>query len=91
VEARRFVAAYGHRGRLVAAVSFDQGMWLDAYRDLIDDAAPFPPTFAMVGAAADRRVRPAGFPPPGVPTHEPTVVVTGHDPAGRRARLVPAP
>jgi hypothetical protein len=29
VEDRRFVAAYGYRGRLTAAVTFNQAMWLE--------------------------------------------------------------
>jgi 3-phenylpropionate/trans-cinnamate dioxygenase ferredoxin reductase component len=89
VEARRFVAVYGHRGRITAAVSFDQGMWLDFWRDQIEDAAPFPPTFTLVGAPTDGPVgvRPAGFPEPNVPSHEATVVVTGYAPSDRRARF----
>nr|WP_246035721.1 FAD/NAD(P)-binding oxidoreductase [Dictyobacter kobayashii] len=43
VEQRRFVAAYGHKGRTVAAVSFDQGRWLPYYEKQIAAAAPFPP------------------------------------------------
>ena len=66
-------------------------MWLDFWRDQIEDASPFPPTFALVGAPTDGPVgvRPAGFPEPNVPSHEATVVVTGHAPSDRRARYAP--
>jgi NADPH-dependent 2,4-dienoyl-CoA reductase/sulfur reductase-like enzyme/ferredoxin len=87
VEARRFVAAFGFQGRIIGAVSFDHGLWLDFYKDLIEEAAPFPPAFDMVGADG-RRVVPAGFPAPSVPTHDATVVVTGHEPSERRAAFV---
>jgi hypothetical protein len=64
-------------------------MWLDFWRDQIEDAAPFPPRFALVGAPTDGpvEVRPSGFPEPNVPSHEATVVVTGHAPSDRRARF----
>jgi NADPH-dependent 2,4-dienoyl-CoA reductase/sulfur reductase-like enzyme len=52
---RRFVAAYGRQGRVAAAVTFDQGMWLDFYRDLIDRAAPFPPRFRTFGQPPTRQ------------------------------------
>ena len=64
---RRFVAAYGYRGRLTAAVTFDQAMWLEFYQELIEKAAPFPPDFRMAGRPTEvrlflRRSR-SGFPP----------------------------
>ncbi|MFC7649757.1 oxidoreductase C-terminal domain-containing protein [Streptosporangium lutulentum] len=46
---RRFVAAYGYRGRITAAVTFDQAMSLEFYQGLIERAAPFPPDFDMTG------------------------------------------
>ena len=91
VEDRRFVAAYGFRGRIVAAVSFNRAMWLDFYKDLIEDAAPFPPAYALVDAAVPVRVLPAEFPDQAVPTHDATVVITGHEPSDRRARLIRGP
>lgn len=87
VESRRFVAAYGYRGRIIGAVSFDQALWLDFYKDLIEEAAPFPPAYRMVGGDGMRPV-PAGFPAPSVPTHDATVVVTGHEPNDRQAAFV---
>jgi NADPH-dependent 2,4-dienoyl-CoA reductase/sulfur reductase-like enzyme/ferredoxin len=88
IEERRFVAVYGHRGRLVAAVAFNQAMWLDHYKNLIEEAAPFPPGDATVGPAAPRQVVPADFPDRALPSHDATVVVTGHEPSERRARFV---
>jgi Reductase C-terminal len=88
IEERRFVAVYGFRGRIIGAVAFDQAFWLDFYKDLIEEAAPFPPDFRMVGAATAMRPVPAKFPDPMIPTHDATVVVTGHEPSERRAALV---
>ncbi|MET9340433.1 MULTISPECIES: FAD-dependent oxidoreductase [unclassified Nonomuraea] len=88
VDRRRFVAVYGFRGRITAAVTFDQAMWLDFYRDQIERAAPFPPEARMVGRTQEVRPVPAGVPQRLAPAEGATVVVTGHDPAERRVTLV---
>ncbi|NJP87963.1 FAD-dependent oxidoreductase [Nonomuraea sp. FMUSA5-5] len=85
---RRFVAVYGYRGRITAAVTFDQAMWLEFYQHQIERAAPFPPDFRHVGGGADGGPVPARVPERLVATAGATVVVTGHDPAERRASLV---
>jgi NADPH-dependent 2,4-dienoyl-CoA reductase/sulfur reductase-like enzyme len=87
-EEYRFVAVYGYRGRITAAVTFDQGMWLEFYAGLIEQAAPFPPRFRTVDQAGASCTVPAGVPDRVVASHGATVVVTGHDPAERRAWLV---
>ncbi|MEU9891374.1 FAD-dependent oxidoreductase [Sphaerisporangium sp. NPDC051011] len=84
---RRFVAVYGYRGRVTAAVTFDQAMWLGFYEGLIERAAPFPPDFRGVDRNEEMRPVPAEV-PEHINATEVTVVVTGHDPAERRARLV---
>ena len=43
VEQRRFAAAYGYRGRIVGAVTFNHGKWLPYYASLIERSASFPP------------------------------------------------
>ncbi len=88
-ESRCFVAAYGRRGRTVAAVAFDQGKWLDYYAGLIANSAPFPPPAPGWDRPADMTPIPARFPDPGVPTALPEVVLTGHDPSERRAEYRP--
>jgi NADPH-dependent 2,4-dienoyl-CoA reductase/sulfur reductase-like enzyme len=89
VAARRFVAAYGYRGRVTAAVGFDQGKWLESYQKMIDAAEPFPPGFREVDEPDDRQPVPAGLPDPRIrPVYDTTVMVTGHDPSERRAELV---
>jgi NADPH-dependent 2,4-dienoyl-CoA reductase/sulfur reductase-like enzyme len=89
VAARRFVAAYGYRGRVTAAVGFDQGKWLKSYQKMIDAAEPFPPAFREVAAPDDWLPVPAGLPDPRTrPVYDTTVMVTGHDPSERRAELV---
>ncbi|MEV0671959.1 FAD-dependent oxidoreductase [Mycobacterium sp. NPDC050441] len=89
VKERRFVAAYGRRGRIVGAVTFDHGKWIDYYRAQIARSAPFPPHPAGSDLPADMRVRPADFPARGVPTEAPDVVLTGHDPTERQAEFRP--
>ncbi|MGY3320902.1 FAD-dependent oxidoreductase [Arthrobacter sp. TE12232] len=87
VALRRFLAVYGYKGRIVAAVAFNQNKWLEFYEPLIEQAAPFPPTFRHVDEPAEARPVPAGFPAAANPTQDATVVVTGHYPNERRARL----
>jgi len=88
VPERRFVAAYGRRGRLVGAVTFNQAKWLEFYQRLIEQAAPFPPTFHTVDQPIVRRPVAAEFPAQPIPTQDATVVLTGHDPSERRATLL---
>jgi NADPH-dependent 2,4-dienoyl-CoA reductase/sulfur reductase-like enzyme len=89
VKERCFAAAYGRRGRIVAAVTFDQGKWLEYYGGLIEQSAPFPPP--PPGWDRPDYMTPilAEFPEPGVPTALPEVVLTGHDPSERRAEFRP--
>ncbi|MFJ9832519.1 NAD(P)/FAD-dependent oxidoreductase [Streptomyces sp. NPDC101169] len=84
VSDRRFVAAYGYRGRVTAAVSFDNAKWLDHYRRLIETAAPFPPQGLTPDQPADMKPVPVDFPGPALLAQGATVVVTGHDPGERR-------
>jgi NADPH-dependent 2,4-dienoyl-CoA reductase/sulfur reductase-like enzyme len=88
VSERRFVAAYGYRGRMIAAVAFNQAMWLEFYQHQIEAAAPFPPSFRAVDQPAGRQPAPVGLPPPEIRDLHATVVVTGHDPSERRAELI---
>jgi len=87
VAERRFVAAYGYRGRITAAVAFDQTMWLESYQTMIDAAEPFPPEFRTVDQPAGRQPVPAQIDQQNRDLQA-TVVVTGHDPSERRAALV---
>jgi len=92
VEERSFVAVYGRQGRIVAAVSFDQSTWLEHYRRLIGESAPFPPEAATVDQAADHRPRPAEVPvaQASSPVAEETdLVVTGLDPGRWSTALRP--
>ncbi|MGC2654573.1 MAG: FAD-dependent oxidoreductase [Mycobacterium sp.] len=89
VKQRRFAAAYGRRGRIVGAVTFNHGKWIDFYRDEIARSGPFPPPPPGFDFPEDRRVMPADFPPRGVPTETPDVVLTGHDPSERRVEFRP--
>jgi NADPH-dependent 2,4-dienoyl-CoA reductase/sulfur reductase-like enzyme len=78
---RRFAAAYGRDGRVVAAVTFNHAKWLEFYRGLIETAAPFPDAVAALDGASIAAPEPAAFPGPGMASTGPTVAVTGHAPA----------
>ncbi|WP_431914903.1 NAD(P)/FAD-dependent oxidoreductase [Nonomuraea jabiensis] len=89
VKDRCFAAAYGRRGRIVAAVTFDHGKWLEYYAHLIEESAPFPPPPPGWDRPDVMKPVPAEFPAPGVPTAIPDVVLTGHDPNERSAEFRP--
>lgn len=89
VQQRRFAAAYGRQGRIVGAVTFNHGKWLDHYRDQIAQSGPFPPHPPGFDFPENMRVLPANFPARGVPTEASNVVLTGHDPSDRRAEFRP--
>ncbi len=86
---RRFAAAYGRRGRIVGAVTFNHGKWLPYYASLIEKSAPFPPPPPGYDRPADAGVMPARFPDPREPAGNPDVVLTGHDPTDRSAEFRP--
>jgi len=85
----RFAAAYGRRGRIVGAVTFNHGKWLQYYGAMIERSAPFPPPPPGYDKAGDLTPMPARFPDPRVPTGIPDVVLTGHDPTSRGAEFRP--
>jgi NADPH-dependent 2,4-dienoyl-CoA reductase/sulfur reductase-like enzyme len=89
IKERRFAAAYGRRGRIVGAVTFNHGKWLEYYGKLIEQSAPFPPPPPGYDLPADMKPMPARFPDPRVPTGLPDVVLTGHDPTSRGAEFRP--
>ena len=67
-----FAAAYGNeQGRIVAAVTFNHGRYLDHYRQLIEQAAPLPEPFTadLPGQAAAGPVPASGR--PGLPVPRP--------------------
>lgn len=84
----RFAAAYGRRGRIVGAVTFDHGKWLPYYASLIERSAPFPPPPPGYDRPADDAPMPARFRDPREPTGIPDVVLTGHDPTDRGAEFL---
>ena len=88
IEDRRFAAAYGRRGRIVGAVTFDHGKWLPYYAAMIERSAPFPPPPPGYDQPKDMQPIPARFPDPRVPTEIPDVVLTGHDPTSRGAEFI---
>ncbi|MFF5449373.1 NAD(P)/FAD-dependent oxidoreductase [Streptomyces sp. NPDC012888] len=88
---RRFTGVYGYQGRVIGAVTFDNARWLQFYERLIESTAPFPPEFDNVDRRPEgRQPMPADFPDPSVPTHGPTVTLSGYSPADRRMTFTPA-
>ncbi|MFD7340329.1 NAD(P)/FAD-dependent oxidoreductase [Streptomyces violascens] len=90
-EERRFTGVYGYQGRVIGAVTFDNGRWLPFYQQQIESTAPFPVPFPTVDRRPDgHRPVPADFPDPSVPTHGPTITLSGYSPADRRMTFTPA-
>ncbi|MGW0631161.1 NAD(P)/FAD-dependent oxidoreductase [Streptomyces sp. NPDC002758] len=88
---RRFIGVYGCKGRVIAAVSFDNTRWLEFYERQIERGAPFPVEFPTVDRRPEgRRPVAADFPDPSLPTHGPTVTLSGYSPADRRLVFTPA-
>jgi NADPH-dependent 2,4-dienoyl-CoA reductase/sulfur reductase-like enzyme len=80
IEEHRLIAAYGHQGRIVAAVAVNAPRDLPAYQALIETRAPFPPELHAYDGPAELHPLPAGFPKPGQPTHDPGAAPTGSGP-----------
>ncbi|GHO50610.1 NAD(P)/FAD-dependent oxidoreductase [Ktedonospora formicarum] len=80
-EERRLIAAYGHQGRIVAAVAVNAPRSLPAYQALIEARAPFPPELHASNEPAKLHPLPAGFPQRGQPTHDPGAEPTGAGPS----------
>jgi NADPH-dependent 2,4-dienoyl-CoA reductase/sulfur reductase-like enzyme len=89
VEDFRFAAAYGRKGRIVGAVTFNHGKWLEYYGAMIERSAPFPPPPPGYDVPGDLQPIPARFRDPREPTAFPDVVLTGHDPTSRGAEFRP--
>ncbi|MGW7194061.1 NAD(P)/FAD-dependent oxidoreductase, partial [Streptomyces sp. NPDC054838] len=88
---RRFTGVYGYQGRVIGAVTFDNSRWLQFYQQQIETTAPFPVPFTTVDRRPDgHRPVPADFPDPSVPTHGPTITLSGYSPADRRMTFTPA-
>ncbi|MFG2523430.1 NAD(P)/FAD-dependent oxidoreductase [Streptomyces sp. NPDC048527] len=91
LEEHRFVGVYGYQGRVIGAVGFDQAKWMPFYQELIETTAPFPPPFPTVDRRSEgQQPMDADFPDPSVPTHGPTVTLSGYSPADRRITFIPA-
>ncbi|MFE9867703.1 hypothetical protein ACFYPZ_34140 [Streptomyces sp. NPDC005506] len=73
----------------IAAAPFDAGKWVGFYQQQVETGASFPPDYPVVDGRSDvlQSVDPA-FPDPRLPTHEPTVALTGHSPTERSVQFV---
>jgi NADPH-dependent 2,4-dienoyl-CoA reductase/sulfur reductase-like enzyme len=88
LEEGRFVAVYGKNGRVLAAVTFNLGRWLDFYLRLIERSAPFPPAIAIPDAPATSQPMPAAFPDRTSVVYEATAILTGYDANDRRVQWI---
>jgi NADPH-dependent 2,4-dienoyl-CoA reductase/sulfur reductase-like enzyme len=79
-EEQRLVAAYGHQGRIVAAMAANAPRSLLAYQAMIEARASFPPELHASDGPAELRPVPAGFPRRGQSTHDPIAAPTGAGP-----------
>lgn len=79
LESGAFVALYGREGRLVAAVTFDQGKWLQRYVSEIEAGAAFPGGLGLDPAPAAEPV-PPGFPHPAHGGLASYITLSGHQP-----------
>jgi NADPH-dependent 2,4-dienoyl-CoA reductase/sulfur reductase-like enzyme len=82
----RFAAAYLDGDRMMAAVTFNHGRYLEYYRHLIESAGPAP---VPAGEAEGNVPEYARFPDPGAPYEPPPVVVSGRSPTSMQARRAP--
>ncbi|MFJ8025894.1 hypothetical protein [Streptomyces sp. NPDC096311] len=91
LDEERFVAVYGFRGRVIDTASFDGAKWLGCYERQIAAGAPFPPEY-RTGYRRTETLQPLdpAFPDPRLPTHGPTVTLTGHSPSEGRVEFVPS-
>lgn len=70
VQDSAFVAAYGHRGRLIGALAVNTPRALDAYAVMIENRESFPPRLNASDAPDPLRVLDVAMPPNGQATHE---------------------
>ncbi|WP_328890731.1 NAD(P)/FAD-dependent oxidoreductase [Streptomyces sp. NBC_00316] len=87
----RFVAVYGYRGRITAAVSVNRAKWLEHYEYLIESAAPFPPGPGAADRPGPPVPVPSDVPSPRLLSHGPTVALTGHLPDRHLTLVHPEP
>jgi NADPH-dependent 2,4-dienoyl-CoA reductase/sulfur reductase-like enzyme len=85
----RFVAVYGKEGRVVAAVTFNQGRWIEFYQRMIEAAAPFPPEMSVADGPTSSAPIPVAFPDPSAIASEATAILTGYDATDRRVQWIP--
>jgi 3-phenylpropionate/trans-cinnamate dioxygenase ferredoxin reductase component len=79
-ESKRFVMAFGHKGRVCAAVAVNSPKWLEPYEKLIGLAAPFPPALEGIDAPANAQIVDPDFPDPAESQPSPYIALTGHSP-----------
>jgi len=87
-ESRRFVIAYGRKGRLCAALTVNSAKWLDLYEAQIARQAPFPPVLEGIDRPVKTKILAADFPDSSAPASPPYISLTGHSLSDVNAEMV---
>ncbi len=88
IESGRFVMAYGHKGRVCAAVTMNEPKWLELYERLIVAGAEFPPVLEGVDRPEHSEPFDPDFPDPSAPSSSPYIALTGYMPSEIKATMV---
>ena len=88
LESKRFVMAFGHKGRVCAAVTVNSAKWLELYERLIQAGAPFPPVLEGIDKPSDSKPVDPDFPDPGAPSSSPYIALTGYLPSEAKPTMV---
>jgi NADPH-dependent 2,4-dienoyl-CoA reductase/sulfur reductase-like enzyme len=88
LESKRFVMAFGHKGRVCAAVTVDSPKWLELFERQVASAAPFPPELKGVDEPLDAQVMKLEFPKSAANQSSPYIVLSGHSPINFQATMV---
>ncbi len=87
-ESRRFVVAYGKKGRLCAALTVNSPRWLELFEAQIARQAPFPPDLEGIDRPTKIEILAADFPPPSSAGSSPYIMLTGHSVSEPQAEMV---
>ena len=87
-ESRRFVVAYGKKGRICAALTVNSAKWLELYEAEIARRAPFPPDLEGIDRPVKTAILAADFPPASSAASSPYIMLTGNSVSEAQAEMV---
>jgi NADPH-dependent 2,4-dienoyl-CoA reductase/sulfur reductase-like enzyme len=88
LESKHFVMAFGHEGRVCAAVTVNEPKWLELYERLIAAGAPFPPVLEGISKPEQSELIDPDFPKSAPPDSSLYIVFTGYRPSDLKATLI---